>query len=139
MNDDLEGLRAALKSTPTPDPAAKAAALRLAMENFDRHQETATQTRPMSDRPERVGLLTGVRKMISQLSPRAALAATASVAALGIGMMIYPALQRDLTPPRSVPQEITGLATPDSISQTSGAENDILDRKDGNALQTTQN
>ena len=38
MTDELDALKAALQSTPEPDADAKAAALRLAMENFDRLQ-----------------------------------------------------------------------------------------------------
>ena len=125
MNDDLEALRAALKSSaPDPDPKAKAATLRRAMENFGRHQGSANPTRPMSDRPEPAGLLTGVRKMISQLSPRAALAATACVAALGIGVMIYPALVHELTPPRPEPATIVSPVAPEGRAGKDGIARD---------------
>ncbi len=104
MNDEFDKLRAGLKANPAPDPAAKAEALRLAMENFDRHQETAQVTRPSQDRPQRAGVLTGVREMFSKLTTRGALAATASVAALGIGVMIWPSLQQnDLLSPAAPP------------------------------------
>ena len=93
MSDEFDKLSAGLKASPAPDPAAKADALRRAMENFDRHQETATKTRPSQDRPERAGVLTGVRDMFTKLTTRGALAATASIAALGIGVMIWPSLQ----------------------------------------------
>jgi Ca-activated chloride channel family protein len=93
MSDEFDKLRTALKAPPVIDPSAKAETLRRAMENFDRHQETANSTRPSQDRPGRAGFLTGVRNMISQLSPRAALTATASIAAIGIGVMIWPSLQ----------------------------------------------
>jgi Ca-activated chloride channel homolog len=94
MTDELDKLRAGLKaSAPAPDADAKARALRLAMENFDRHQETASVPRPMSDRPVRAGFLTGVRSMISRLTSRQTLAATASIAALGVAIAIYPQLQ----------------------------------------------
>ena len=93
MSDEIDKLSAGLKANPAPDPAAKADALRRAMENFDRHQETATKTRPSQDRPERAGVLTGVRDMFTKLTTRGALAATASIAALGIGVMIWPSLQ----------------------------------------------
>ena len=93
MSDEFDKLSAGLKANPAPDPAAKADALRRAMENFDRHQETATKTRPSQDRPERAGVLTGVRDMFLKLTTRGALAATASIAALGIGVMIWPNLQ----------------------------------------------
>ena len=94
MSDELDRLREGLKATaPAPAAEAKARALRLALENFDRTQETATRTRPSQDRPERAGFLTGVREMISHLTTRGALAATASIAAIGIGVMIWPSLQ----------------------------------------------
>ncbi|MCB2135257.1 MAG: VWA domain-containing protein [Rhodobacteraceae bacterium] len=114
MNDEFEKLRAGLKANPAPDPAAKAEALRLAMENFDRHQETAKVTRPSQDRPERAGLLTGVRTMLSALTTRGALAATASVAALGIGVMIWPQLQGNGPAPLS----------PSPVVQTESAPTD---------------
>ncbi|MCB2127539.1 MAG: VWA domain-containing protein [Rhodobacteraceae bacterium] len=103
MNDELDKLRAGLKANPAPDPAAKAEALRLAMENFDRVQETATKTRPSQDRPERAGRLTGVRDMLMNLTTRGTLAATGSLAALGIGVMIWqgPEGQRSLPPPQA--------------------------------------
>lgn len=95
MTDEFDKLRDALKAAaPAPEAEAKARALRLAMENFDRHQETAATMRPMSDRPQRAGFLTGVLSMISRLTSRQALTATASVAALGIAVAIYPQLQR---------------------------------------------
>lgn len=95
MTDDFDKLRDSLRAAaPAPDAEAKARALRLAMENFDRHQETAATMRPMSDRPQRADILTGVRNMISRLTSRQALAATASVAALGLAVAIYPQLPR---------------------------------------------
>jgi Ca-activated chloride channel homolog len=38
MTDELDALRAALKASPPPEAEAKAAALRLALENYDRLQ-----------------------------------------------------------------------------------------------------
>ncbi|MDI3336738.1 VWA domain-containing protein [Defluviimonas aestuarii] len=104
MSDEFDKLRAGLKANPAPDPAAKAETLRLATENFDRHQETATKPRPNQDRPERAGVLTGVREMFTKLTTRGALAATASVAAIGIGVMIWPSLEgQKVTPQPTVP------------------------------------
>ncbi|WP_284163693.1 VWA domain-containing protein [Frigidibacter sp. SD6-1] len=98
MTDDLDDLRKALRAVaPAPDPAAKAAALARAMEAFDANaaqareaarQESADQPRPTSDRPRRAGFLTGVRKMLSKLTSRPMLAATASVAAICVGVVI---------------------------------------------------
>lgn len=96
--DELDKLRAALKAAPPPaDPAVRAAMLARAMEKFDSHsgaaQGTAEDPRPMSDRPERAGFLTGVRTMLSRLTARPALVATASAAALAVGIVVLqPAL-----------------------------------------------
>ncbi|WP_347310867.1 vWA domain-containing protein [Defluviimonas sp. SAOS-178_SWC] len=104
MSDEFDKLRAGLKSaSPAPEPAAKAEALRRAMENFDRHQETATRTRPMSDRPGRAGFLTGVREMISKMTSRPALAATASIAAIGVAITLWPQIQREIASPKPHP------------------------------------
>ncbi|MCB2109690.1 MAG: VWA domain-containing protein [Rhodobacteraceae bacterium] len=94
MSDELDKLRAALTSAPpAPDPGARAETLRLAMENFERHQETAEAARPKSGSAEPAGILTGVRAMLSRLTTRGALAATASIAVVGVGVMIWPALR----------------------------------------------
>src|SRR5690606_26077330 len=107
MSDELDRLRDGLKAAPpAPDPGAKAAALRRAMETFDRHQESAAAARPMSDRPEGAGFLTGVRRMLAHLSPRAALAATASVAVIGLALALYPELRRAPGPPAPRPEAV---------------------------------
>lgn len=103
MSDELDRLRDRLKSAaPEADPQAKRAVLRRAMETFDRHQETAARARPMSDRPHGAGFMTGVRRMLAHLSSRAALAATASVAVIGLALALYPELRQGpgLLPPR---------------------------------------
>ena len=94
--DEIDKLRAGLKAASLPaDPAAKAAALARAMESFDRAQETPLPERPMSDRPDQVRFLNGVRIMLSKLTSRPALAATASVAAIVVGALVaQPALWR---------------------------------------------
>ena len=104
MTDEFDQLRAALKAAPpAPDPAARAATLARALENFEAQaaapQETAPPPRPMSDRPQRAGFLTGVRTMLSNLTQRPVLAATASVAALCVGLVIVaPSLLRAPAP-----------------------------------------
>jgi Ca-activated chloride channel family protein len=87
MTDELDALKAALRA-PAPDPAAKDAALRLAMENFDRLQETAPRSRPNWDRPKGAGFRYGVRAMIHAFNSRPVLAATTSVAALCVGLVV---------------------------------------------------
>ncbi len=110
MTDDLDRLRAALKAAPpSADPGAKAAALARAMENFDRHQgrhqESVGAARPMSDRPDGAGFLTGVRQMLSRLTARPILTATASAAALCVGFIaIQPALRHGPVTPADVPK-----------------------------------
>ena len=130
MSDEFEKLRAALKATPAADPAAKAEALRLALENFDRVQETATRTRPSQDRPERAGVLTGVRDMLSKLTTRGALAATASIAAIGIGVMIWPNLHKQAPDPapRAVEEaaEAAREQTPAEAAPQTGGMRDTL-------------
>ncbi|WP_413850081.1 vWA domain-containing protein [Albidovulum sp.] len=122
MSDELERLRDGLKAAPpAPDAEAKARALRLAMENFDRTQETARVVRPSQDRPGRAGFLTGVRRMLSHLSPRAALAATASVAVIGLALALYPGLRRDAVLPRSPAVRVDGApARPAPVTPTAG-------------------
>lgn len=107
--DDFEKLRAALKAAPpATDPAEKARVLARAMENFDRRQETAKDPRPTQDRPQKAGFLTGVRAMLSKLTDRPALAATASVAALCVALVVFqPGLldrPETLAPPQPLPK-----------------------------------
>ncbi|WP_343117160.1 VWA domain-containing protein [Ostreiculturibacter nitratireducens] len=106
MSDDLEKLRSALKAaTPDPDPAAKAAAMARAMESFDRHQESEGEARPISDRPNGTGFPTGVLKMLMNLTSRPALTATASVAALCVGLIVVvPAIQKERPGSVAVPE-----------------------------------
>ena len=87
MSDDLDDLRAALKAAPAPDGDAKARAMQLAMENFDRLQGTALASRSSEDR-QGAAPLNGVRRMFHYLTSRPALAATTSVAALIIGVAV---------------------------------------------------
>lgn len=94
-DDDLDRLARALRAAPpAPDPAARQEAVARAMENFDRAQGSAPQTRPNSDRAKGAGFLNGVKTMLDRLATRPALAATTSVAALMLGIVIVlPVLQ----------------------------------------------
>jgi Ca-activated chloride channel family protein len=97
--DDLKALKAALQSAPRVDTTAKDAALKLAMENFDRLQGSHAPSRSSQDHPQRAGVLNGVRSMMTFLTARPALAASTSIAALVIGVaVILPATQNN-TPP----------------------------------------
>ncbi len=93
MTDDsdapgLAKLGTALRNAPAPDPEARDAALRLAMENFDRLQGSTERPRPSQDRPSRAGFLMGVKTMLSKMNLRPSLVATTSVAALCLGVVI---------------------------------------------------
>lgn len=123
--DELEKLRAALKAAPPPaDPTAKAEALARAMENFDRPQEPAKAPRPMSDRPQRAGFLTGVREMLNRLTTRPALAATVSVVAICVGLVaLEPGLLRRPEVPVTEPKATSEPAKPAEAPPVAPAEN----------------
>lgn len=98
MTDDLDRLAAALRRAPAPDVAGREAALAAAMAAFDRNSATAAKTadviaRHSQDRPDGAGFLTGVRQMFARLTSRPALAATTSIAALCLGVVL---IQPDL-------------------------------------------
>jgi Ca-activated chloride channel family protein len=100
MSRDLDDLKAALRAAPAADPAAKADALRLAMENFNRLQGSADPARLKTDRPmEGRGVLSGAFQMLKKLASRPVLAATTSAAALVAGMVIVlPLIDRGVVP-----------------------------------------
>jgi Ca-activated chloride channel homolog len=141
MTDDLDHLKAALKSVPAPDADAKARAMALAMENFDRlqdqYQGSANPARPSDDRPKGAASLNGVRKMLNFLTSRPALATTTSIAALVIGVaVILPVTdirigQRPVTPEATkteAPQpktEAPVLGADTTLSETTDAPADL--------------
>ena len=88
MIDELDALKAALRRTAEPDPQAKDAAIRLAMENFDRVQGSTDGLRSNPDRPVKAGFWTGWKDMLNALKTKPALAATTSVAALCLGLVV---------------------------------------------------
>ena len=106
MTDDLDALRAALKAAPAADPQAKAAALRLAMENFDRIQGSLDPARLPLDRPAGAGFATKVRMMLKSLSARPILTATTSAAALMLGVvLVLPLTKAPLPVPQATVQK----------------------------------
>ena len=110
MTDDLDDLRAALKAAPSPDGEAKARAMQLAMENFDRLQGTAPASRSSEDRTN-AAPLNGVRRMFQYLTSRPALAMTTSAAALLIGVaVILPVADLRIGKPTVVVQEAPTIA-----------------------------
>ncbi|CUH79354.1 vWA domain-containing protein [Tropicibacter naphthalenivorans] len=97
QDDDLQELRALFdEATPKADPARKAEAVAMAMKNFDRAQETASELRPTPESPEK-GLFKGVRQMFAKLSTRGILTASTALAAVAL-VALVPVL-RDQTPP----------------------------------------
>ncbi len=127
MTDNLEQLRQALQSAPAPEGDAKARALRLALENFDRHQASAPNKRPINDRPEPAGRLRGVRLMLSKLNTRAGLAATASVAAIGIALVIYPDL-RTRPEPVAVQPATLSVEKAAPVAETAAVKAEMADQ-----------
>lgn len=97
MTDEFDRLAKGLRAAPPPDQDAKAEALRLAMENFDRLQGTPAPARPISE--SRKGFWSGVLNMLDFLTSRGALAATTSVAALALGVVIVTPALRDAPRP----------------------------------------
>lgn len=141
MTDDLDDPRLqdlpkALRASPAPDVDAKARALALAMENFDRLQGSADPARSSEDRQTPAAPLNGVRRMLNFLTSRPALATTTSIAALVIGVaVILPVAdlrlpgQADLPQPKTEAPKVaadtgTVVATeaPAEMAQTSEAD-----------------
>ncbi|MGB3147271.1 MAG: VWA domain-containing protein [Paracoccaceae bacterium] len=106
-DEDMEKLRQALAKAPPPtDAVRKLQTLARAMDAFDQHQENARDMRPMSDRHEPAGFLTGVRKMFTRFSAHPYLTASASVAAVCVGaVLIAPELRRPTDPQLPLPRQ----------------------------------
>ncbi|MDN5785957.1 VWA domain-containing protein [Pseudorhodobacter sp.] len=110
MTDEFDHLRDALRKAPAPQPEAKAAAMRAAMENFDRaHQGTRAAPRPIQDRQPKAGFLKGVSTMFSKLGSRPFLAATTSAAAICLGLIVFVpyGAQKPVAPPLPATPEQT--------------------------------
>jgi Ca-activated chloride channel family protein len=116
VTDDLDALRAALKSAPAAEPEAKARAMALAMENFDRLHDDAQGSvdgaRSSQDRPKGAAPLTGVRRMLTFLTSRPALATTTSIAALAIGVAVILPVADLRLPSGSTSPEASRTETP---------------------------
>ena len=127
MSDDLDRLRRAMTAAdPAPDPAAKARALDAAMHGFDRAQDSAGAARPTLDRPKGAGVAEGLRAMLNRLSPRATLAAGASVATLGLAVVLVgpgptvPDLRRAPLPSPEAPPTVVAEAPAGLAEQAEG-------------------
>jgi Ca-activated chloride channel family protein len=108
MTDDpeLDRLARGLRAAPAPDPAARRAALARAMESFDAAQEPGRDPRQTPARPRAAGFLNGVLAMFKTLTSPAGLAATASVAVLGVGLvMTLPFAPPPATTPLTLPAD----------------------------------
>jgi Ca-activated chloride channel homolog len=121
MMDDLDALKAALKATPAPNADAKAAAMRLAMENFDRLQGSTDASRLTEDRPVKAGFFSGVFQMFSRLSSRQMLAGTASVAAICLGVVVVLPQLRDVPAVAPTMPEVTAPAQPQAATTETAA------------------
>jgi Ca-activated chloride channel family protein len=112
MTDDLGNLRRALKAAPPPAVDARARAMALAMENFDTLQGSTDPARSSEDRP-RAAPQNGVRRMLSYLTSRPALALTTSAAALMIGVaVILPVADLRLPQTGGTPEATTRADAP---------------------------
>lgn len=123
---ELDRLKAALQAAPASDPAAKAAALARAMAAYEdsalARQGSPVPMRSTSDRPNGAGLGNGVRNMLNALRWKPVLAATTSVAALAVGLVVFlpqaeAPVGRVATPPPA--------QAPESASPTQTAERAI--------------
>lgn len=90
---DLDKLTSAMKAaTPTPDAAKRDASIALAEANFEKlhaaRQGSASDVRPNPETAHKTGLISGVREMFSRLTTKGVLAATTSVATLGVAMIV---------------------------------------------------
>ncbi len=113
MTDDLDDLRKLLKTAPMPEADAKARAIALAMENYDRLQGSTDAPRSSEDRQSPAAPLNGVRRMLNFLTSRPALAVSTSAAALVVGVMvILPVADLRLPGRASLPVEAPQTATP---------------------------
>ena len=99
MTDDLDQLKAALKTaTTTPDASARDKALALAQRNFDILQQ-ATHSAHLENTPssEQIGFFDQALRMFEHFGLRLGLYAVSGIAVLGIGIMILtPELSKKL-------------------------------------------
>jgi Ca-activated chloride channel homolog len=131
MTDELDDLRRALKAAPAPDADAKSRAMQLAMENFDRlqgqYQGSTNPARSSEDRQPKAAPLNGVRRMLTFLTSRPALAISTSAAALLIGVaVILPVTDLRIGQPKLTPEGTTEVTSetpkPETLVQGEVAE-----------------
>ncbi|MDP4031849.1 MAG: von Willebrand factor type A domain-containing protein [Pseudorhodobacter sp.] len=116
MTDDLGALRAALHAIPAANVEARADAIALAMKNFDAQQKSrqgsAGAMRLTQDRHPSAGFLRGAYNMLKSLTSRPILAATTSVVALSVGLVIVLPMLQTTPPPTAVVQPEVVSTTP---------------------------
>ena len=120
MSDDLKQLKNAMRAAQ-PAPSDRAANIALAMKNFDAlqisRQGSDDQARLTSEEPTMMSRFgSGVIHMFNSLTTRGALAATTSIAAVGIGVFIYTQQGKpgfDLSAPETAVNEIPAHASTD--------------------------
>lgn len=117
--DEFERLARALRDAPPPATDAREAALALAMQAFDRHEarkspdparDSKDAARHTLASPEKPGRLSGVLTMLKSLSPARILAASTSVAALAVAIIVVaPSLRNRPVAPEATqaPEAVT--------------------------------
>ena len=133
MTDDLDDLRKMLKAAPALNADSKARAMALALENFDRLQGSTDPARSSEDRLE-AAPQNGVRRMLTFLTSRPALAMTTSAAALLIGVAVI----LPITDLRTAPIGTTTETTKPVPAETTAAPQDAGDvaaLSEGNSTQ----
>ena len=118
MTDEIARLKADMaRATPAPDPARRAANLRLAQENFDALQGSDETSRPTLRRPLMARLLDGVTTMIDRISPRGAALTTTAMVALGVVV----ALPVDVVAPLRVEYDLPiAIDEPEAVAVLDG-------------------
>lgn len=90
---DLDKLTSAMNAaTPAPDAEKRDANIVLATANFEKlhasRQGSADDARPNPEAARKPGLISGVREMFKKLTTKGVLAATTSIATLGVAMIV---------------------------------------------------
>lgn len=90
MNDDLDALKALMADTPAPNEDKKQADIALAKKNFDDFQGSTDDARLTSEStPIQARWISGVKNMFNAMTSRAGLAITTSIAAVGVGVVVF--------------------------------------------------
>jgi len=90
MSDDLDRLKAAMQTTPTPEKGAKLRAIDAGMAAFEENfQGSADAARPTREQAQWWALISrGVREMLKRLTTREALLTTASLATIAVAVVV---------------------------------------------------